>query len=229
MRKRIIIFAIIIISISFYVDRSLSLAQKDVDLFKGALSAASAETVEYGIKASFEISEEPERYCLDIFKSLNIESKDTTVVKKDENYCLEFNNSDLKGYIESVSYDNHNVVTIYIIQNDNINRVSELKSTIEKSIAKHNEDIKMNLYLKAKINGDSTEEANKNIIRLLKAEKFSNIDTVQIENGFSTVAYTKKYISVKSNGKPIDINIAVCSYSSGNYLIIGTPVIMTTY
>jgi hypothetical protein len=57
----------------------------------------------------------------------------------------------------------------------------------------------------------------------------SNIGTVEIDNGYSTVAYTRKYPVMKNDGKWIDFNYAVCSYSSGNYVIIGTPVIITTY
>jgi len=55
------------------------------------------------------------------------------------------------------------------------------------------------------------------------------IETVSINNGLSTVAYTKEYDEKVTNNKLIDFNYAVCNYSSGRYIIIGTPEIITTY
>ena len=70
---------------------------------------------------------------------------------------------------------------------------------------------------------------NDRIIKVLISHGAKNIDTVSINNGLRTVPYTPKYDEVKINNKLIDFNYAVCNYSCGRYIIIGTPEIITTY
>ena len=160
---------------------------------------------------------------------MNIENADINVVKEDRFYSVEFSNNELKGYIESTSYDNHNVVTLNVVQYDNGYRLSELKNRINIAVGKDEKEVKYFDYLKAQINKGDKEKVNSDIAKLLKNNNASNIDTIKIDNGYSTVAYTKKYPVMKNNGKWMDLNYAVCSYFSGDYVIIGTPVIITTY
>jgi hypothetical protein len=208
---------------------SLYLASKKPDFFREIVSLTEGKVVEYGVKANFQISEDGENYCLELFKKLNIENADINVVKGEKFYSVEFNNNEFKGYIESTSYDNHNVVTLNIVQYDNEYRLVELKNRVSIAVGKDEKEVKYFDYLKAQINKDSTEKVNRDIAELLKNNNASNIDTIKIDNGYSTVAYTKKYPVMKNNGKLMDLNYAVCSYSSGDYVIIGTPVIITTY
>jgi hypothetical protein len=42
-------------------------------------------------------------------------------------------------------------------------------------------------------------------------------------------ALTGNYEKIKNGDSWIDFNSAVCSYESGNYLIIGTPIIIKAY
>jgi hypothetical protein len=90
--------------------------------------------------------------------------------------------------------------------------------------------------LKARIGENSADESiediyevNEKIIKLLESHSTKNIETVNINNGLSTVAYTKNYDAMVNNNKLIDFNYAVCNYSSGSYIIIGTPEIIITY
>jgi hypothetical protein len=208
---------------------NLYLATKKPDFFREIVSLTEGKVVEYGVKANFQISEDGEDYCLELFKKLNIENADINVVKGEKFYSVEFNNNEFKGYIESTSYDNHNVVTLNIVQYDNEYRLLELKNRVSIAVGKDEKEVKYFDYLKAQVSKDSTEKVNRDIAELLKNNNASNIDTIKIDNGYSTVAYTKKYPVMKNNGKLMDLNYAVCSYSSGDYVIIGTPVIITTY
>jgi hypothetical protein len=213
-----------------YLSKNYSEAMKNVDLFDEVVAASDSNIVEYGVRAVLKIEEDQEEYCLRVLKELNLQSESINMVKGDKIYCLEFNNSDLNGYIESMSYDNYNVVTLNIIKKETENGISELRDLIENVIGESGVDIKYFQYLKAQAMGDSDiSEINNNIEKLLKLHNASSINTVRIENGYSTVAYTRRYPVMRSNGKYMDFNYAVCSYTSGNYIIIGTPTIITTY
>jgi hypothetical protein len=226
--KAFILLIFMMVSLGDF-NSNLYLASKKPDFFREIVTLTEGKVVEYGVKANFQISEDGEDYCLELFKKLNIENADINVVKGEKFYSVEFNNNEFKGYIESTSYDNHNVVTLNIVQYDNEYRLVELKNRVSIAVGKDEKEVKYFDYLKAQVNKDGTEKVNNDIAELLKNNNASNIDTIKIDNGYSTVAYTKKYPVMKNNGKLMDLNYAVCSYSSGDYVIIGTPVIITTY
>ncbi len=226
--KVVILFLFLMSSFGCFIN-STSLAAKEEDYFKEIIEVTEGQVSEFGVKASFEILEDKETYCLELLRKLQIDGADINIAKDDRFYSVEFNNNRIKGYIESISYDNHNVVTLNVVQYDNVYRLSELKDRVANAIGNHIKEVKYFDYLKAKINSGDKAKVNNKIIELLKENNASNIDTVEIDNGYSTVAYTKRYMMMKNNGKRIDLNYAVCSYNSGDYVIIGTPVIITTY
>lgn len=229
MKKKIcIVIAFIIMGLGYFNNKALFSSTK-IDYFNEIIKVSAGKVSEFGIKATFESDEDKEAYCLELLKRLQFDRGEVNVVKDDKFYSVEFNDNVYKGYIESAAYDNHNVVTINLVQFDSENRLSELKEKIRNAVGKTEKDINFFDYLKAQINYSDKAKVNREIIGLLKEHKASNIDTIEIDNGFSTVAYTKEYPIIKNNGKWVDLNYAVCSYSSGDYVIIGTPVIITTY
>jgi hypothetical protein len=66
-------------------------------------------------------------------------------------------------------------------------------------------------------------------INILKEHNAANLQTLDINNGFTTVAYTRQYNPIFNSGRLVDLNIAVCAYSNKNFIIIGTPEIFVTY
>jgi hypothetical protein len=229
MRTKVLILCIFLMSAFGYFNSSYTLAANNVDFFKEIVEAAEGRVVEFGVKASFDVSEEKEAYCLELLKKLELNGADISVIKDDKFYCIEFSNSKIKGYIESTSYDNYNVVTLNIVQYDTQYRMPELKYRVSNAIGKDEKEVRYFDYLKAQISGGDKIRINRKIAGMLRKYNSSNIDTVEIDNGYSTVAYTKKYPVMMNNGKMMDLNYAVCSYSSGDYIIIGTPVIIPTY
>lgn len=229
MRKKLFIFLLTIIISFGGFSGNFSYAKKDIDLFNGVLNLTQAAVAEYGIKATFTVEEGGENYCLNLFKKLNLAVKTINIAKDSNMYCLEFNNEYLDGYIESMSYENYNIITINILRKSQYTGFSQLKELIEKSVREKQKDIKYFQYVKAKISSSNLSKVNNNIIAFLKDNDATNVDTIDLGSGYSTVAYTKRYPSIVDDGKKIDFNYAVCGYSSGNYLIIGTPVIITSY
>jgi hypothetical protein len=209
--------------------KDFSFAKKNTNLFNDILNSVQGNIVEYGIKANFEINDNGEEYCLALSKRLNLINSDINIKKSDKFYSIEFSKNGEKGYIEYSSYDNHNVVTINMIKTDNMNRIEEYKTTIKKAISKNEQEVKYFEFIKAKVQESDNLKLNNEIINVLKIKGAENIYSVELENGISTVAYTKQFTAMKNNGKKMDLNFAVCSYSSGNYLIIGTPIIIEAY
>jgi hypothetical protein len=202
----------------------------NIDVFQNVLDKTNSQVEEFGVKTSFEIDGNGEETCVDILKDIGIyEKSSVNVMKNNEMYCLQFNNDDTSGYIESINFDNHNVVTVNISKKNNTNGLKELKKRIEDATKNRSKNMKFFQYVKAKLPYSDISNVNKDVVSILRKDKAENIDTVKINNGYSTVAYTKSYEPIKNNGKFMDFNFAVCRYSSGNYLIIGTPVITTNY
>lgn len=228
LKKFLMVILVIMIGISSS-EYTITLAERDIDLFNEVLNTAQGTVLEYGVKATFETNSDSEEYCLELLKELGIKGGNVNITKDKNSYSVDFNNDSINGYIESMRYDNHNVVTLNMAKTDMENGLSKLKKKVEEAIGREKTEVKYFQYLKAQIVNTNKAEVNRDIAEVLKKHNAVNIDTIQIDNGYSTVAYTKKYSTIKSNGKTIDFNFAVGSYSSGSYIIIGTPVIVTTY
>lgn len=227
MKNKIIILIFISI-IALFNDKSFSFTNDNSDVFNKMIESVHGNIIEYGIRANFEINEDGEKYCLDLLKKLNLTNNNINITKNNKFYSLEFSNTVENGYIEYSSYDNHNVVTVNIVKSDNVNNLEEFKTKIDLAI-NNTKDVKYFQYLKAKVLESDKVKLDNEIIDVLKAEKAKNTSTVELENGISTVTYTKRFNAMKNNGKLVDLNFALCSYPSGNYLIIGTPIIIEAY
>jgi hypothetical protein len=232
-RKSMTLLCIILCFIILQINIRISNAQETVNLFDEILLQTKGETVEYGLKTSFETAEEPKIVSNYLINNLGFSKTETKSYENVDSYCLEFSRKNLKGYIESSKYNNGYVITINVSKTGNVNGLESLKKEVSKSIGNRGKNIKYFQYLKAKILDNNTKEdsysINKTIIKMLKSYGTENIETVSINNGLSTIAYTKKYENMLNNNKLIDFNYAVCNYSSGRYIIIGTPEIVTTY
>lgn len=229
MRKKVFILSFIfIIAVSFF-DHNFSFAKKNTDIINEIVVETEASVTEYGVRSCIKTDNDGETFSLEIFRKLNIWGLNTNVVKDKNLFCIEFNNESINGYIENMKYENYNIVTINIIEKGTVNGIAKLRTAIEKALGDYSSKAKYYQYLKAEIPNKDISKTNENIKNLLKGYGAVNINTIDIDNGFSTIAYTKRYPVIRNNGKYMDFNYAVCSYSSGNYIIIGTPIIISTY
>lgn len=226
MKNKIIILVFLFI-LSLLNLNNLSFAKKNTSILNKIIESANGSIVEYGIRANFEIDENGEKYCLNLLKKLNLSDSNINISKDGKYYSVDFKSEAVNGYIEYSDYDNHNLVSLNIVRTNNENRLDELINTIDSAVNK--KDVKYFQYLKAKVPESDNEKLNNEIIKMLMIENTSNISTVKLKNGTSTVAYTKQFIPIKDNGKLVDLNFAVCSYGAGTYLIIGTPIIIEAY
>ncbi|MDP4177284.1 MAG: YwmB family TATA-box binding protein [Bacillota bacterium] len=198
------------------------------DLFNDMINCSEGNVVEYGLKTSFDTKNDGEEISKFILNELN-EKFDIQELKSSSLYSVEFKNDDINGYIESTREGNYNKVTINIIKKDTNNDLTQLRSSMNTILGKKQIHSKYFEYIKAKVNNNDLSDVNNKVINLLKIKKMKNIQTVMINNGFSTTLYTQKLQNKIYAGGLCDLNFALCKYTSGNYIIIGTPIITETY
>ena len=214
----------------FLIINGKLLFAKETDLFAEIISNTGSNVIEYGVTVSF-MTEGIEKDILeDTLKTMGYYNPSNKIISiKDNVHSIDFKSGDFYGFIESVKLDDETYVTLDIKEISTVNNINLLKNNIENAVGKKYKNVKYFLYLKSKLKQSDLTEVNNQIKTILKNSGAKAIDTVEINNGFSTVAYTKKYQAIKNNGDLIDFNYAVASYNSGNYIIIGTPTIKETY
>lgn len=147
-------------------------------------------------------------------------------IDKDNVYCREFQKGNIYGYIESREDNNGSKISIFMRELTPNENVKDSETKVKKAIGKKAIDIKIYKYLKAKTLIKSVKLTQNKITNYLKDIGTENISTVNLNEGYSTVAYTKKFINIWDNGKYEDFNYAVLNQ---NYIILGTPIIDISY
>lgn len=237
-RKRTSLLCIVLSIIILQINNGISNAQERFNIFDEILLQTNSKTVEYGLTTVFNTREERGQICNYLINNLKLNGKAVklNISKNSDSYCIDFSGINSQGYIEAIKDNDVNDITINISRVSDENGLIPLKSKVSASISNRGKNIEYFQYLKAKIGTGSANVKikdiygiNEMILKVLKFHGTKNIETVRLNNGLSTVAYTGQYDEKVINNKLIDFNYAVCNYSSGNYIIIGTPEIITTY
>lgn len=172
-----------------------------------------SEFVENGVKVEYttlnSIEEEIKILELKLRKNLNkyqIEFKDNSLNIQTDNDLYIINvfqkNIYTKVDISIINYDKD--INLNIL----INRLHNLKDN-------KSNNLRYFQYVKGKIN-NKEEMTNK----LKETKELKNINTLKIHNG---------YVGTASLYNGERVNYTISSYDTGSYLIIGTPIIFTTY
>ena len=237
-RKRISLLCIVLSIIILQINNGISNAHERLNIFDEILLQTNSKTSEYGLTTVFNTREDRGQICNYLINNLKLNGKAVklNVSKNNDSYCIDFSGVNTQGYIEARKNDDVNDITINISRVSDENGLIPLKSKVSASISNRGNNIEYFQYLKAKIGTGSSNVKikdiygiNEIILKILKSHGTENIATVHLNNGLSTVAYTGQYDEKVINNKLIDFNYAVCNYSSGNYIVIGTPEIITTY
>lgn len=239
LKSTFLLTAMMIVVLTNMNDR-VSYGANKWDVTQSVIQEAQGEVVECEVKTIFNIRNDKERdTCLELLNELEYtKSKEASIsITKDElSYCIKFEKGNISGYLESSFDKNHNIITIDIVQKCQENQIENINNTIDSLIHKvdNNNHIELSnkqtfKFVKAKISVNDINQVNNKIIKLLEKHNSVNVNTININNGCSTIAYTGKSEYILNQGKKIDINYAICKYSSGNYVVIGTPIIITSY
>lgn len=225
---RISLFLGIIIFIIF-ISSSVSKAYEERCLFDNIIKQTHGKVVECGLICKYITYINKESEIDNTLNKLGIKYSDYRLVKKDSRtYFIKFENDNLCGYIESIKQKNYYNNTLNIKIKKNKEELLVLNNIAKK--IKNSNECKVCKYVKAKINEDNLCKLNNSIIDNLKKKSIYNIETIKLNNGYSTTAYTTNFNDFKdiySDNR--NLNYALCRYYSGNYIIIATPEILISY
>lgn len=200
------------------------------NLFDDIISKTQGKVVEYGVTTSFMATGNGTINCNNILNDMGFKENSKIAESKSNNiYRIEFQKEKISGYVESVKEDDKSIIKISIIANESKNNIYELKNKVNESVRNHSGNAELFEYLKVKLPDSDIEHTNRTIVSLLESRGTIDIDTVRLQNGFSTICNTGKFKPTMINGKLIDFNFSVSNYTSGNYIIMGTPEILETY
>ncbi|HBC96367.1 MAG TPA: hypothetical protein DC034_06185 [Clostridium sp.] len=210
--------------------RSITAVEKKNDLFKDILDETHGVPRECNLMVIFSTDKPGEKTVDGIFqKLLKYGDFKGKYLNNNKTYSVEFNGGDISGYIESVQYEGHNIITVNILEKSVNYNLPHLKNTITECLPGGEGKYRYYQYVKARIQSGRTAAVNEKIESVLKCMGTSDIKTVLIDHGYSSTANTHMFDPIQSGGNLVDFNYSVVKYPSGIYIIMGTPEIMTTY
>lgn len=224
------ILVLIITVIAILLNYSVPYACKDIDLFQDMINKSEGHIVESGVRTCFISAMNGQELQNYILKKIRWKNTKVKSYKNKENYYIDIKSSDITGFISITRAYDESLVTIDILKKGSNNELENIKNSIESVIKPINHHKSTYYeYVKAKLPDKDLASLNKELAWLLKSYGATNINSVELNNGFSSTAYTGKFNSKINNGKLMDLNYALSSYTSGKYIIIGTPEIIIAY
>jgi len=196
---------------------------KQDQLFDKIVKLAQGNIEEVGINLSFNVDQDEKDVVEKIFSKLGFDNIDNVEKSTDHgNYSISFSGKKINGSIVNIKDTNSNSIVLNISEKSSFNNAKELKDNILKSLNLSNKNVKYSYNIKARILSHNISNINDKLQNFLKDNGSTNINSVKISNGFSTVAYTKQFDSINNGGNTIDLNYAIVSYSSGNFILTRT-------
>lgn len=219
--KKVIIIFILLISSSFIICQSTVIYKEETIYKKIGQELNMIE--ESGIKLQYSTTRDLEQELNRIEKLLDIKLDIYTtenMVKKNY-FNHEIDNTKYNIKILLNKEKNRTTSEIEIIDKSNRINIKNIKKKLNKIIDSTIKDEEYFTYTKGKlINGDNIEINNKKLIELIGYSQIKEYSVLPIKSGITG------NIVLKNNCK---FNYSFMKYNAEIYLIIGTPVIFTTY
>lgn len=231
MNKKILVLIIMVFCTCIFKGSTYSGESKNrKDIIQVILSKSKCNIEESGVRACYDSDKVPETECLAILKRLSFSKGcNINVDINNDMYCVSFKDEKVDGYIESMKGEKHREVIINISLKDVNNNIDRLHKEINYAIGKNEQSLRFFDYVKGKISEKDTEALRKSIEIEVKTMGVNNLKTYKVDNGTTTQGYCGSYPALYVDGEYVDINYSIATYSSGDYIIIGTPILMTTY
>ncbi len=234
MKLYIKLLIVVMFTLSILIIRDKTFYGKsEEDMFSGILNSVNASTEEYVVEGRFYSQESKENIYETI--TTNIEKAMGQVyqeVNKDLSFKIDYNHEKYDGRISIADYGKGYDVVLRISickPNLDIDKEKTVEKKIKEILSPISSKVEYSLYVKSKILNGTIDETRDVILKQLYLNKAQNIDEVEISNGYSIISNTNLYDKEIILGEEIDFNCAIVRYSSGCYLIMGTPVIRITY
>lgn len=213
MRLRISI--IILILLSFSNIGAFSSDKRRIDCFDDLeyVCINNSKFVENGIKIQYKTKNDKQNEIYRInkyFSNSNVYNCEQLTENKMKLY-----DKDIKIEIEFWADSKYSYVTMTFMNINDVYRTEDLLGMFKELINKECEDIQYYRYYKGKVTSNSEEEYINNMFSYI-----SKSQILELSNGYTGSGYC-------TNGEKI--NFTISSYDTGAYMIIGTPIIFTTY
>lgn len=217
--KKVSIFIFIIFAL-LVSNNKVTFANK-YDVYEEILSLANTSVIESGIKIRFTTLEENMDIVYKIKNKLETMDESIKILMDTEKKYVEFNGEMLYGFIDYSSKEG--AITVQLIEKSKDVCIESLKSMIMNIINNKIQNMEAFEYIKASLPNDvNLQNLNIDIEKKLSTKDYKNIDSVELNNGCSSIVNL-------NTERENQINYALCSYTSGKYLIIGTPEIIIPY
>lgn len=231
MKNRSTCILLCCILLTLIVSNHISYANTTEGFFNEILMDTKSELIEYGFKISLIEEKNDEMILSEILNKLECQNTVLKDIKAEKSHYIEFKNEEVQGYLEYIYQNAQGSVNLEIIKIGHNLQMKEFENKL-KIILESNDSCQVKSlyrYIKAKTNIQDTDKVVDQVIKKLRFNKAENIDKIELGNAVSITALTGRYEKIKNGEAWIDFNSAVCRYESGNYLIIGTPIIIKEY
>lgn len=210
------IFTMIMFCFSFIFCPSISNLENEIYT---KVSEELCDIEEYGMKIEYLTNENINKELNNLCNSLKI--KDFIIVEENEDgLYLENSNDEIKLNVSLIKENKKNRVQIEIISKYRVdfNYIKEYFQVIHN---KNISNIKYYTYIKGDIReNNNIDEIEEKLIELTNNKYVIGIQKINLENG------TTGIINLKSD---YQFNYSIMTYEEDRKLILGTPIIFTTY
>lgn len=174
---------------------------------------------EYGMKIEYITDENIKDQFNNISDYIKIEDFDSIVEKENEIY-LNTSKEQFNLYINLIKENSKSRVQMVIVSKNRIN-FNEIKEYFQVIHNKNMKNIKYYTYIKGNIReNNNIDEIEEKLIKSIGKSKVKEIKRINLEKG------TTGIINLKSD---YQFNYSIMTYEEDRKLILGTPIIFTTY
>ncbi|MBB6630992.1 hypothetical protein [Clostridium algidicarnis] len=229
MKKIACLMLICILSLLFILNDKFSIKEDFINKFIHGLDLSIEE---YGIRIEFEGMSEKD--FMDFYIDICEQALSVKEIKSNFNIEYGKNITTLTQMEEDIKISglmNNKSKNSYVELKFNIRSIEEKEKIDEllKKEVKLDDNKRVYKYAKAKLTEGELEKNILDIKNTLKNENSKDIDIVYSEAGVLGTALARSPYSKSGFLGYEDINFAVMNYDSGVYLIVGTPIIYSSY
>lgn len=157
---------------------------------------------------------------------LEIKNCNRTYIDKIKNTVNQSVCSDINVEIKDEYLDLYEKAYINISTNNAKVDINKLKDKIITSINTNENNINTYYCTKGKIHNSNYINRLNDVLQIIGSKK---IDIIKSDNGYFGTAYTGYFKSNVNANEKVDMNFSINEYTSGTYVIIGTPIITCSY
>lgn len=173
---------------------------------------------EYGMKIEYITDENIKDQFNNISDYIKIEDFDSIVEKENEIY-LNTSKEQFNLDINLIEENSKSRVQIVIVSKNRID-FNDIKEYFQVIHNKNMKNIKYYTYIKGNIRENNIDEIEEKLIKSIGKSKVKEIKRINLEKG------TTGIINLKSD---YQFNYSIMTYEEDRKLILGTPIIFTTY